>query len=534
MRRSILCTAVFLTLSLPLAAQTITTDAVSSNILCGGSSVTVDFTATGSFVQGNAFTLQLSDASGGFGTSFRNLTSITATTSGSITVQVPNNLDGSGYRFRVIGSNPPVTGTDNGTDIMIAPTPEISVGRKDGARSTIMVGDSIWFASNAPNGMKYVWDFGSGANPPISKDAEPGPVTYSTPGERIVTLTVTNAAGCTSVGTMKSGAAGLSPAVKAGDFIVQSDTATESDAGGSRFSGSVWVCPGATFLDGASFYRPILVERGGSVISNYFGDIVYLKSGAMIFIGDSEWPGVIVHEPGAAIHYSDSYHGSVRVIEVPSLTFDYTNAPPGGCPSLARYTKKIPSHVHSVVKPTTADDSYAEFWIRDGGELTALGGRNTYSIETGTVTALGDSCIVYLKKGGTFNAGGSKGHRIFHEVEATIINAGDGSVLLPSDSLTFVPPGVSGIDEIISTGAADGMTASPNPAFSSVTIGMKDPSTEIQRIVIRNIQGEIVIERDIDRVGSVSVSVEDLASGVYHIEAETSRGRTVQSIIVAR
>ncbi len=546
MKRLVLSAAGLLAFSLPLAAQTITTGAVSSKVICGGSSVTVNYTAKGAFVPGNAFILQLSDPSGGFGTAVNNLGSISSTTSGSITVTVPNHLNGTGYRFRVIGSNPPVTGTDNGTNITIGSIPSIEIERariksEGNGRRVVMVGDPTTFAlrsgTNIPAGASYLWNFGAGAAPATSTDAAPAAVTYATPGSKKVMLRVTTAAGCSATTTFDVNVSSLNPAVGPADFIVQTDV-TPTHQWAQNFRGSVWVCPGGTFrmpILAMQDRLSVLVERGGNLVVERLEGIVYLKSGASLTLQNGYVDyGTIVYEPGASIHVVDGMEERLRRIEVPSLTFDYRKAPPGGCPSLARYIKEIPPQAHSVLKPTTADESNAEFWVREGGELTALGTGNTYSIEAGTVTALGDSCVVYLKKGSTFNAGGSKGHRIFHEVEATIINAGDGSVLLPSDSVTFVVSGVSGVEENISTGATDGMTASPNPAISSVTIGTKDPSAEIRRIVIRNTQGEIVIERNVDRIGSVSVSVEGLASGVYHIEAQTSHGRLTKSIVVTR
>ena len=82
-------------------------------------SVTVPYTTSGTFNNGNVFTAQLSDASG----SFNSPTAIgrsTATGSGNINATINNTTaSGTGYRIRVISSSPVVLGSDNGVDLVI-------------------------------------------------------------------------------------------------------------------------------------------------------------------------------------------------------------------------------------------------------------------------------------------------------------------------------------------------------------------------------------------------------------------------------
>lgn len=82
-------------------------------------SVSVPYTTSAAFNSGNTFTAQLSDASGSF-TSPLNIGSVSATTSGTISASIPSNTAaGTGYRIRVIASNPNVFGSDNGTDLVV-------------------------------------------------------------------------------------------------------------------------------------------------------------------------------------------------------------------------------------------------------------------------------------------------------------------------------------------------------------------------------------------------------------------------------
>ena len=99
---------------------TITTGSVSGSPFCAGASVSVPFTVgICPFTGGNTFTAQLSNAAGSFAapTTIGTLADIT---SGTIAAIIPfGTLTGAGYRIRVIGSTPVITGTDNGTNLTI-------------------------------------------------------------------------------------------------------------------------------------------------------------------------------------------------------------------------------------------------------------------------------------------------------------------------------------------------------------------------------------------------------------------------------
>ncbi|WP_375559861.1 M43 family zinc metalloprotease [Bernardetia sp. OM2101] len=84
------------------AAPTITLGTLGTSF-CSGSTISVPFTTTGTFVGGNTFTAELSDAAGNFGT-------ITATQTGTspISLTAPTTA-GTGYKVRVRASNPATT-----------------------------------------------------------------------------------------------------------------------------------------------------------------------------------------------------------------------------------------------------------------------------------------------------------------------------------------------------------------------------------------------------------------------------------------
>lgn len=87
----------------------------------------IEFTSTGTFNAGNTFTAQLSNASGSFASPVNLATSVSASgvdPSGTINFTIPaGTATGTGYRIRIISSNPSVTSPDNGNNISITNSP---------------------------------------------------------------------------------------------------------------------------------------------------------------------------------------------------------------------------------------------------------------------------------------------------------------------------------------------------------------------------------------------------------------------------
>lgn len=104
-------------------AQSITTGTISGSPFCGGASVSVPFTITGSFNAGNVFSAQLSNHKGSF-SSPTVIGTLAGTGSGTIAAVIPlGTKSGTKYRIRVVASSPAVTGSDNGKNLKINPKP---------------------------------------------------------------------------------------------------------------------------------------------------------------------------------------------------------------------------------------------------------------------------------------------------------------------------------------------------------------------------------------------------------------------------
>lgn len=171
--------------------NTIAVDSVTPVPFCKEETFTVYYTATGVYNAGNVFTAQLSDSSGNFSYPLA-IGSSADTASGSIACVVPAYvLNASGYRIRVVASDLPTTGTDNGADLSIS-SPEFDFAASetikylpDGNVQFSFIGDTSDVAS-------YSWSFGNGDSATVSNPA----YVYTQIGYYTVDLTVTDNNGC--------------------------------------------------------------------------------------------------------------------------------------------------------------------------------------------------------------------------------------------------------------------------------------------------------------------------------------------------
>jgi PKD repeat protein len=134
------------TLSLP----TITTGTVSPLTYCTGGSISVPFTTSEAFNSGNTFTIQLSNANGSFSAPV-SIGSLSGTGSGNISGTIPGGTPvGTGYRVRITGSNPAVTGSANTADISINTSPVVSITST--SATTVCPGGTVSFTASISNG----------------------------------------------------------------------------------------------------------------------------------------------------------------------------------------------------------------------------------------------------------------------------------------------------------------------------------------------------------------------------------------------
>ncbi|MBL0095101.1 MAG: hypothetical protein IPP46_00465 [Bacteroidetes bacterium] len=86
---------------------------------CSDDAISIPFIATGTYNTGNIFTAYLSDANGSFA-SQTYLGELETEASGTINGTIPSAISGTGFRIKIISSDPAVTSADNGSDITIS------------------------------------------------------------------------------------------------------------------------------------------------------------------------------------------------------------------------------------------------------------------------------------------------------------------------------------------------------------------------------------------------------------------------------
>lgn len=122
---------------------------------CAGESTTINFSAVGTFIGTNVFTVQLSDATGDF-TSPTDIGSIVSSTPGAIVVTFPEiTPQGSGYRVRVTSTASPTTGTENPTDIVINALPTVVA---NASSTNVCAGSEVTLTGSGAD--SYLWSGG--------------------------------------------------------------------------------------------------------------------------------------------------------------------------------------------------------------------------------------------------------------------------------------------------------------------------------------------------------------------------------------
>jgi hypothetical protein len=135
----------------------IITSAISGNDFCPGQTFPVSFFKTVNFNPGNRFIVQLSDSVGTFNGALENIGEVQSTSVVSIPVTIPQRFYTSNlYRLRVIATDPPTIGTDNGNNFSIRPLPLAKLGED----ITLCTGSSRQLDVTNENAT-YLWSTGA-------------------------------------------------------------------------------------------------------------------------------------------------------------------------------------------------------------------------------------------------------------------------------------------------------------------------------------------------------------------------------------
>ena len=157
------------------------TEPMVDTLLCSLDSVKLAYNTNGNFKTGNVFTAQLSNASGSFASPVT-IGTKTATSNDTIRCQVPvNTPTGTGYKIRIIASNPKDTSEVTVKNIAIgnAPAPNLNAG----SNGPVCSGSTLNLTASTSGTATYVWSWA-------------GPVSFSSSSQNpSITNTATNQSG---------------------------------------------------------------------------------------------------------------------------------------------------------------------------------------------------------------------------------------------------------------------------------------------------------------------------------------------------
>ena len=155
------------------------TSALPSSSICAGGQVNVDFTTDGPANSGNIFTAYLSDNTGDF-TNGVSIGTLASTSAGTISAIIPaGTVLGGNYFIRVVSSNPVVTGSNNGANLIAIAPPAIP-GAVSGT-ATVCQGQSgvVYSVPAIANATGYAWSLPAGASITAGSNTNSITVTFS-------------------------------------------------------------------------------------------------------------------------------------------------------------------------------------------------------------------------------------------------------------------------------------------------------------------------------------------------------------------
>lgn len=186
------------------ATDSILVGAITPTSFCGCDSIDVPFIASGVYMAGNIFTVQLSDASGSF-TAPSTIGTFTSTaTSGTIECTIPcSALAGTGYRVRVNSSTPPITGNSSTITVTVnaAVTPTVSINAIFATGGSICNDTALFTAITTGGGTAPVYQWELNGTPVGTDSVGFSADSVLLPGD-VVSVTLISNAACTTVDTV--------------------------------------------------------------------------------------------------------------------------------------------------------------------------------------------------------------------------------------------------------------------------------------------------------------------------------------------
>lgn len=161
-------------------------------VWCPGDTMRLPYEVSAAFSSGNDFSVELSDATGDFGSAVT-IGTHSDTSGDTISCVIPlNTLAGTGYRLRIKGSNPSTTSWTNGKDIEVKAVP---ANFGNSSNTPVCTEDTVHLqGSSTSNGITWAWT-GPGSFASAAEDTFIANSTMSAAGDYILKATL-NSTGC--------------------------------------------------------------------------------------------------------------------------------------------------------------------------------------------------------------------------------------------------------------------------------------------------------------------------------------------------
>jgi hypothetical protein len=390
------------------AVYSITVPSISSNSVCTGAPLTVRINSTGTFNSGNRYRIQLSDASGSFANPVTIDSLISQANVDSIQVTIPSNTPlGSGYRVRVVSSNPFVIGSANPSDFSVNQSPSAPT-----VSNQSRCGNGTLTLTPSAGGSSYAFFANSTGGTALGTGSS-----FTTPSLSSTTtyyVASISAQGCLS-STRTPVQAIINPLPSAP--IVNSDSICGS--------GSVVITP----ISGGSTYRFFAISSGGSPLAG--GNDV------------TSFTTPVLTSTTTYFVASVSAQGCVSSTRTP-VTITVNPAPP--VPNLSDQTRCGAGFFN--ITPVTGSGTY-RFYNSITGGSPLPGGNNVASFTTSTLSATTTYFVSSVGAGGCESSPRQPVNAVVNPLPASPVILGQSACA--GQPVTLSPTGGSGFYSFYST-----------------------------------------------------------------------------------
>ncbi len=503
-----------------LNQNTITTGSLATSY-CAGASVSVSYTALGTFTGGNTFTAELSDANGSF-SSPTTIGTLAATASGTISCVLPGTASGTGYRIRVKASSPAVNGTDNGVNFTINsnPNPTISVTETTGSVANdgiICLGGSA--SLNAGAFSTYLW----------SNSASIQTISVSPTTTTAYSVTVTNASGCSAVTNQTitvntnpsaSSSAGTIACYNGNTSITVSATGGTSPYTGTGVYSSLNAATYSyTVTDNngcKSATTQVLTQPSANTFTTVATNNTACGAGTQGSIAITATGGT-----GTKVYSKDNgstYQGASLMSALADGSYPIRTRDANGCTSSAS----------NITIATSPSITYNPTVVNPTPCLTGTNGKIT------VIASGGSGFFNYSKNGGTTYQSSNVFTLLTHGTYSIRVK----DVLGCLSSVASVVVGPACRDEV--TTRYDAYSTAlfsiyPNPASSEATLVFASNSEENRTLKIVDVLGNTVLNSTVScTIGDnqVQLNIASLSRGIYLVLLQNNEGMMQQKIVL--